>query len=285
MKEILKQIHDLNTLSSLVVCAIQFKGNRNQPQKSKDRLIQLIHQAALNEADLIVLPELALSQYLFRNESEARMYSERFKSEGSTHYELCQIAHQLGIWLIGGFIEAGAGGLFNSAFIANPNGEVARYRKRLLFESDEIWALDGEGSRSARFADENEHCKMDWIHYHQADPYPLFLINGWLCTVGICMDLNDDRFTNFCMQVNVDLIAFPTNWLDQGYDIRGYWVWRLEDTPTYLIAANTYGAEQEIVFRGESTILSIAPPMIYSDTTQMGDALIQATLSKHVRVL
>ena len=70
MKEILKQIHDLNTLSSLVVCAIQFKGNRNQPQKSRDRLIQLINQAALNGADLIVLPELALSQYLFSNEVE-----------------------------------------------------------------------------------------------------------------------------------------------------------------------------------------------------------------------
>ena len=44
--------------------------------------------------------------------------------------------------------------------------------------------------------------------------------------VGICMDLNDDRFISWVNSARINVLAFPTNWLQEDIDVlpgRGAW--------------------------------------------------------------
>jgi len=69
------------------------------------------------------------------------------------------------------------------------------------------------------------------------------------------MDLNDDRFIEHLRSTQTRVLAFPTNWLDQGFKVWNYWAWRLRDTQACLVAANRYGVEDGTTFSGDSAVL------------------------------
>ena len=174
---------------------------------------------------------MALTGYVFTDAAEALQVAE--PSDGRTFALASKWARRHGSYFVIGYPELAADGrLFNSALLLSPSGELlVNYRKRLLYEQDETWACEGD------------------------TPYPLIETPFGLMTCGICMDLNDDRFIDFLFEAKPEIVAFPTNWLDQGFDLRRYWRWRLQGYPCWLIAANTYGSEEGIRFRGRSAIL------------------------------
>ena len=234
--------------------AVQFKAVKGDWEESAERLSRLIIERAAGAA-LIVCPEMALTGYVFPNEDSAREVAE-LSTEGPTRDFVSQLAVRQNAYIVLGYPETTLDGrLFNSAMIVGPEGELLfNYRKRLLYETDESWAAPGDTS------------------------YPLIQTPFGTMTCGICMDLNDDRFINFLFRANPDVIAFPTNWLDQGFDVRQYWLWRLSGYPAWLVAGNTYGKEEDIAFRGRSAILdptggtaAIAPPS--------GDRIIMASIA------
>lgn len=209
--------------------AVQFKAVKGDWDASVARLSSLVDSAA--GAALIVCPEMALTGYVFPDEDAAREVAEPFDSR--TFQFASDVARRQQAYVVIGYPEvAGDGRLFNSALIVAPDGSLLyNYRKRLLYEQDETWAQPGD------------------------TPYPLIETPFGMLTCGICMDLNDDRFIDYLFEAGPDVIAFPTNWLDQGFDVRPYWRWRMDHYPGWLVAANTYGAEEHIRFRGRSAIL------------------------------
>ena len=89
-----------------------------------------------------------------------------------------------------GFPEVDGDRFFNSALVINALGELAFcYRKTLLYEADETWATPGDSG------------------------YRYFDTNWGRFAPGICMDLNDDRFVQWCADNALDALAFPTNWI------------------------------------------------------------------------
>jgi predicted amidohydrolase len=213
----------------LQFAAVQFKAAKGDWDASVARLSGLVDDAS--GAALVVCPEMALTGYVFPDEDAAREVAEPF--DGRTFQFASDAARRLQAYLVIGYPEAGEDGrLFNSALVIAPDGSLLyNYRKRLLYEQDETWAQPGD------------------------IPYPLIETPFGLLTCGICMDLNDERFIDFLYETGPDVIAFPTNWLDQGFDIRPYWRWRMDHYPGWLVAANTYGTEEQIRFRGCSAIL------------------------------
>src|SRR5690606_27550018 len=129
-------------------------------------------------------------------------------------------------------VDESSGRLFNSATVYFPDGaEPLFYRQRLLYDADTTWAEPGD------------------------TPYPVWTTDdGLRASLGICMDLNDERFITHLREADIRLCAFPTNWLDQGFSIWNYWAYQLQQTRTCLVAANTYGVEDETPFRGESAV-------------------------------
>ena len=265
--------------STMVVGVVQFKGSREQYTQSQDRLIEIISDAGEHGVELIVTPECVCSEYFFSTFEEARLYAER--TDGTFAKALIECSVTWGMWCFVGVIEQGVDGrLFNSAFITNPDGELYVYRKRLLFDADEIWATSGEEYPVEVLKPHSlgEH-NLAYLSYDPSPPYPLFDVHGWKVTVGICMDLNDPRFLNFCAHADVDLIAFPTNWIDEGKPVLNYWAALLQGMHrATLLAANSYGLDGDYTLSGHSSILQASPPTLLGEAPKVGDYIITCTL-------
>ena len=121
--------------------------------------------------------------------------------------------------------------LYNSALVIDGHGALAGvYAKVLLYDLDKTWAVPGTHR---------------WVR-----ETPL----GRLAC-GICMDLNDPGFITHLMRDEVDVVAFCTNWLEQGIDVLDYWRWQLGPFGGWFVAANSWGFDGDISFSGGSVIL------------------------------
>ena len=257
-------------MSRSKVAAVQFRPDKGDWEGSAARLEALIEQAVGEGASLVVCPEMALTGYLFPRREAARAVAE--PERGRTFARFSALAQRLACHLVLGYPEAAAGPpgaedearLYNAALVLGPDGSLlCNYRKRLLYEDDLPWAWPGDRT------------------------YPLLQTPLGPMAVGICMDLNDDAFIRFLHRERPRLVAFCTNWIHQGYDIRPYWLDRLAGLPAFFIAADTYGVEvtprrpglrpMRARFLGRSAVLgpdgrtlALAP--------EMGDAVIVAEL-------
>jgi predicted amidohydrolase len=107
------------------------------------------------EADLVVLPELFATGYLFENRNEAIGYAEDV--EGSITLEfILEMAKRKKCWVVAGFAEKAGDELFNSAAVVSPARTEAIYRKVHLFDrekeifdpgQDGFRVVEGPGSR------------------------------------------------------------------------------------------------------------------------------------------
>lgn len=233
------------------VAAVQYRPDRRHPGRSWERLLALTEQAA-RDADLVVLPEMCLPGYVFDGPGEVVDWAN--EPDGPRPRALARVAQQHGCWLVAGLPEIDGGVLFNSAWVFDAQGRRrAVYRKSLLFELDESWARPGTRD------------------------YAVFETPVGRMGVGICMDLNDPRFTAWVEREELDVLAFPTNWLDQGQNVWAYWRWRLGDSGALLVAANRWGRERGVDFRGESAILHGS--QVLGRAGRRGDEVVVADLT------
>ncbi|HNN96377.1 MAG TPA: carbon-nitrogen hydrolase family protein [Pseudomonadota bacterium] len=248
------------------IAALQFKAHKDQPAASLAALCQLIDEAAAAGASLVVCPEMAYTGYLFENAAAILPHCET--ARGGAFPRLSELAQRHGIYLVCGYPEIGESQdpspptgstpapprLYNSARVLSPDGALlCNYRKRLLFTADTTWATEGD------------------------TPYPILQTPFGRLTVGICMDLNDDRFTEFLVQQSPLVVAFCTNWLDQGSDVLPYYCYRLRGFAGVFAAANTYGGETSpghapTRFCGRSTIFSMTAPAPALDDSAVSEA-------------
>jgi predicted amidohydrolase len=237
---------------------VQFKGSRVDLDGRRAALARWVWGVGPG-ADVVVCPELAVSGYFFADASEAAGVAEA--ARGPTFAALAPIARALRTWVVCGFVERDRDRLFNSAMVVRPDGGLAFvYRKTLLFEADEGWATPGDSGYASFETDHGDFA------------------------VGICMDLNDDRFVAWLRDRGPRALAFPTNWIDEGAEVWPYWAERLHGVSTALLAANTWGAEGVQGFSGRSAILQPdhrrgpGAWWVLAAAEPEGDALLQARL-------
>lgn len=232
------------------VAAVQFKPVRGRKREALARLRTLAGQAG-RAAELVVLPEMAATGYLFPRPELARAVAE--PAVGPTFRALAPVAVERRCWIVAGFAEDAGERLYNSAMVLDPDGALAFvYRKTLLFPPDAWWCLPGDSG------------------------YRAFETEAGRFGVGICMDLNDEAFTAWCRSAVLDAVAFPTNWVEEGVDVWPYWQARLAGTGAALVAANSYGSEGPLSFTGRSAIVTEGE--VLASAPSAGDAVIAATL-------
>ncbi|MFA5508240.1 MAG: carbon-nitrogen hydrolase family protein [Vulcanimicrobiota bacterium] len=235
----------------MLAAAVQFRPEWGQPDRNRAKLLLLIAQAARTGAELVVLPEMCTTGYIFENPDAIRPYCEDRQGRSVRFFQAQAEKYNLTLCFGWGEIEPDSGRLFNSAAVCRPAQEILFYRKRLLFEADETWAEPGD------------------------TPYPMWRSKeGLLCSLGICMDLNDDAFIAHLIAHQVRVVAFPTNWLEQGLRVWDYWAWRITGTRTCLVASNRYGTEQTTTFCGSSAVLD--GRLLLAWTERTGDAVVSA---------
>ena len=211
------------------VAAVQFKRGQLEHNQAIEQLGRWAARGAC-DADLVVLPEMAATGYVFEDLAAVSVVAE--EATGATFQRLAPIARIARCWIVAGFPERELDRVFNSAMVIDPTGELAfTYRKTLLYDAEVGWATPGDSG------------------------YRFFDTDQGRFTVGICMDLNDDAFVQWCGKCNASVLAFPTNWVQEEEDVWNYWAWRLSNLQCALVAANTHGKEGSLTFSGRSLVL------------------------------
>ena len=250
------------------VAAIQFRPPKGCPHAARLALRVLIDEAGHQDVDLIVCPEMATTGYVWSSPRELGPYSER--SRGETFHMLADAARAHGAWVVCGFpelfvhpVQKSSSGrsvatLYNSALVVSPLGELATcYRKVLLYEADEVWASPG--------------WRRSVVPTDHGDVVP-----------GICMDLNDTGFTRFLGQLQPRVVAFCTNWIEEGVDVHAYWRDRLFGYQGGFVAANSWGEDGDTTFCGRSVIFGPGGSVL-AEAPSRGDQVLVAELPPAVR--
>lgn len=116
-----------------------------------------------DSVDLLVLPEMALTGYMFPTPEAVSPFLEP-AGKGPTSQLAVELASRLSCYVVAGYPEAlppdeaeaaaagdteGLAGLqgigYNSAVVAGPSGVIGNYRKTFLFETDKVWCRPGSG--------------------------------------------------------------------------------------------------------------------------------------------
>lgn len=248
------------------LAAIQYRPPKGRPDEARADIVRLVDEACGAGAELVVLPEMATSGYVWSSPDEVLPHAE--VRRGPTFRALSERARRHGAWLVCGLperfhppgVRGPSGGpvarLYNSALVISSDGALATcYRKVLLFEADETWANPG------------------WRR--PVCPTPM----GRLAP-GICMDINDPRFIRHLFEARVQVLAFCTNWVEEGADVHPYWCGRLAGWQGWAVAANTYGEDRGVGFSGRSAV--IAPGgRVVAQAGATGDAVIFVDTEEH----
>lgn len=114
---------------SLIVSAVQQPCNEDR-QTNLDYSITKIHEAAANNADLVILPELHLGPYFCQNE-DYKHFDLAQAIPGPTTEVLAEVAKQAKVVIVSTIFEKRAPGLYhNTAVVFDKDGSIAgKYRK------------------------------------------------------------------------------------------------------------------------------------------------------------
>ena len=148
-------------------------------------MLALIAEASGRGAELVVLPELALTGLIDDMQAVVQQIP------GATTEKLCEAARDGGIWTVAGMPEANpAGGPFNAAVVISPAGEIAAvYRKIFLY------LQEAEG-----FACGREACLPD--------------LGFARVGLTICYDYIFPEYLRRLVLGGAELLLHPTAWVD-----------------------------------------------------------------------
>ena len=190
---------------------------------------------ANTKADLIVLPELATSGYLFCNKKEVEEVSEN-AFLGPTASFFKNLSKKNNCSYVVGFAEkADDKNLYNSAMLINPNEEIFVYRKTHLFYEEKLWFTSGNTGFNVFKAK-----------------------NDVKVGIMICFDWMFPESARSLALQGAQIIAHPSN-LVLPWCQRAMFARSLENR-VFSVTANRIGKEircnSSLSFTGESQILS-----------------------------
>jgi len=146
-----------------------------------------IEEAVAAGAQVVVLPELATSGYMFESVAEVR--STALGADSALFADWAALAARGSAVVIGGFCELGpTGEVFNSAAVVDRTGVRAVYRKLHLWDNEKQFFTPGS---SAPPIVDTEYGRIG---------------------VVICYDLEFPELTRSLALAGADLLAVPTNW-------------------------------------------------------------------------
>ena len=127
-------------MSSLRVAFVQGRPVFGASEANLERGLGLARTVA---AQLVILPELWSSGYVFSSKAEVAALAED-ASTGITARMLTAAARRERRHYIAGFPEVSRGRIYNSALLVGPQGVKAVYRKLHLFENESRWFTPGD---------------------------------------------------------------------------------------------------------------------------------------------
>ena len=173
-------------MTTIAVCQLELSiGDLAANAAATERAVA---QAAAQDADLVVIPELSDTGYVFASAAEARGLA----SPVAGHPALGrwqELAGRHRTVIAGGFCELGSDGLlYNSAAVVDESGTLAVYRKAHLWDAEKLVFTPGSA------------------------PPPLVRLPFGTMAVMVCYDLEFPEWVRLPALAGADLIAAPVNW-------------------------------------------------------------------------
>jgi predicted amidohydrolase len=193
------------------------------------------------KADLIVLPELANSGYLYESPGDLLPYAESKDGSGPFLSALVEIAESTDGLIVSGYAELLAGVVFNSAAAVSKDGIIANYRKIHLFDREKLLFQPGDSG------------------------FTVFEWQGVQIGMMICFDWIFPESARTLALNGAQIIAHPAN-LVLPY-CQDAMITRSIENHVFTITANRIGSEKisdtKLSFTGQSQITDPFGKVLY----------------------
>ncbi|MBM7659652.1 putative amidohydrolase [Bacillus mesophilus] len=215
---------------NLKVSCIQFDITFGNPEQNFKRMREKIEKAALEQPDIIVLPELWTTGY------DLTRLDEIADHEGKeTLSFLSQIAKENNVHIVGGSIAKSTDeGVYNTMYIISKDGSlVTEYSKLHLFKL------------------------MDEHHYLQAGSSEgLFKLDDINCAGFICYDIRFPEWIRKHTSSGAEVLFVVAEWPAPRLNHwRSLLISRAIENQCYVVACNRAGNDPKNEFAGHSMII------------------------------
>jgi predicted amidohydrolase len=232
---------------------LQFNPEFGNPKRNLKRIKELISGI---DFDLIVIPELANSGYLFTSLDEVKSLSEKIP-EGDYCKALREISISRKAYIVSGICERKGDLYYNSSVLISPGGQIHTYRKIHLFYEEKLWFTPGNL------------------------PFTVYEINGHAfgkVKIGmmVCYDWIYPEVTRTLSLRGAQIICHPSN-LVMPY-CQDAMVTRALENGVFTITANRIGKEirkkKELVFTGMSEIVNPRGKILHRSPSDVEEVFI-----------
>ncbi|MCI0717302.1 MAG: acyltransferase [Chlorobi bacterium] len=247
---------------------LQFKPEFGDVDANIEKVQKLLHN---KNFDLLVLPELPNSGYLFSSIDELNKLAEEIPN-GKFCNALVKICKEINGYIVSGICERSKGSFYNSAVLVSPAGEIKIYRKLQLFSEEKLWFKPGNL------------------------PLETHEIKGTFGNVKIgmmvCFDWIFPEITRTLALNGAQIICHPSNLVMQYCQTAMFT--RALENHVFTITANRIGKDinggKELAFTGKSVIVDPKGNYIYRGSDDKEECFIvdidpSKALDKHVTKL
>lgn len=224
--------------AAISVACIQMQPSFGDVAGNLARSLKLIEAAAARGANLVVLPELVNTGYMFKSRHEAFQLAEEIPS-GPTVSAWMECAARHRLHMVCGITERHGPNLYNSAVIIGPEGYVGTFRKVHLWNEENLYFEPGDLG------------------------FPVFHTPIGRIGVAICYDgWFPETFRLLALQ-GADIVCVPTNWVPIPGQVQGRQAMAnilamaaAHSNSIYIACADRIGTERGQLFEGQSLIVS-----------------------------
>ncbi|WP_330285063.1 nitrilase family protein [Streptomyces sp. NBC_00588] len=201
---------------------------------------QRLNAAGEAGANLVVLPELATTGYVFETREEAFAHSETIP-DGPSLQLFERLAAQHGMYVVGCIVERDGERLYDTAVLVGPDGYIGRYRKTHLWNTEKLWFTPGD------------------------EGFKVFDTRIGRIGLLVCWDIWFPETARIVSQMGADIICIPTGWVwtpPPLYDASGVCmaahltITAAHVNNVFIATADRTGQERGAGFMGNSLIAS-----------------------------
>jgi 5-aminopentanamidase len=219
-------------LGGAMLCGVaQTEPRLGEPARNLEACLSRLEGAAAAGCELVVLPECAMSGYMFGSEEEAARFAESIP--GPSVEALERACALLGLHCVAGLLERDGSRLRNSAVLVGTEGLVGRYRKtHLPFLGVDRFVSPGD------------------------EPPEVFETPLGRIGIEICYDLRFPELTRTLALRGAEVVVHPTNWPAAVRPLADFLTRaRAAENRVYLLTANRVGREGGVEFFGKSQVV------------------------------
>ena len=224
--------------ATVKIACIQMEPIVGEKERNVQRSLELIEEAAVNGAHLLVMPELCNSGYVFDSREEAFALAEEIQN-GPTCRSWAEAAQKHGLHIVAGINERDGQALYNAAVVIGPSDHVGTFRKVHLWNEENLFFERGNLG------------------------FPVFRTPLGRIGTFICYDGWFPESFRLCALQGADIICIPTNWVPipgQAQEREAManilCMAAAHSNSLFVAAADRIGVERGQPFIGQSVIVS-----------------------------